>query len=63
MLPQFASPSDLNLLALEKYLALNVLKNQRKLYGLHQVIIPVDTGRKLNVHKTFRGRPGRLVNV
>ena len=21
------------------------------------------TGRKLNVHKTFRGRPGRLLNV
>ena len=26
-------------------------------------MIPVDTGRKLNVHKTFRRRPGRLVNV
>ena len=25
--------------------------------------IPVDTGRKLNVHKTFRRRPGRLLNV
>ena len=24
---------------------------------------PVDTGRKLNVHKTFRRRPGRLRNV
>ena len=24
---------------------------------------PVDTGRKLSVHKTFRGRPGRLLNV
>ena len=24
---------------------------------------PVDTGPKLNVHKTFRGRPGRLLNV
>ena len=24
---------------------------------------PVDTGRKLNVHKTFRRRPGRLMNV
>ena len=24
---------------------------------------PVDTGRKLNVHKTFKGRPGRLLNV
>ena len=26
-------------------------------------IIPVDTGRKLNVHKTFRRRSGRLLNV
>ena len=26
-------------------------------------IDPVDTGRKLNVHKTFRRRPGRLLNV
>ena len=25
--------------------------------------IPLDTGRKLNVHKTFRRRPGRLLNV
>ena len=24
---------------------------------------PVDTGRKLNVHRTFRKRPGRLLNV
>ena len=24
---------------------------------------PVDTGRKLNVPKTFRRRPGRLLNV
>ena len=24
---------------------------------------PVDTGRKLNVHKTFRRGPGRLLNV
>ena len=24
---------------------------------------PVDTGRKLNVHQTFRRRPGRLQNV
>ena len=23
----------------------------------------VDTGRKFNVHKTFRRRPGRLLNV
>ena len=25
--------------------------------------IPVDTGRKLNVHKMFSGRPGRVLNV
>ena len=25
--------------------------------------VPVDTGRKLNVHKTFRRRPRRLLNV
>ena len=24
---------------------------------------PIDTGRKLNVHKTFRRRPERLLNV
>ena len=24
---------------------------------------PVDTGRNLNVHKTFRRSPGRLLNV
>ena len=24
---------------------------------------PVDTGRKLYVHKTFRGPPGRLLNL
>ena len=24
---------------------------------------PVDTECKLNVHKTFKGRPGRLLNV
>ena len=24
---------------------------------------PVDTGRKLNAHKTFRRRPGRFLNV
>ena len=27
------------------------------------LIFPVDTGRKLNVHKTFRRRLGRLLNV
>ena len=36
-------------------------------YGLMLNIIstpfPLDTGRKLNVHQTFRRRPGRLLNV
>ena len=27
------------------------------------ILIPVDTGRKLNVHKTFIRRPGRLLDV
>ena len=27
------------------------------------IAVPVDTGRKLNVHNTFRRRPGRLLNV
>ena len=36
------------------------------LFGLSNFqifLVPVDTGRKLNVHKTFRRRPGRLLNV
>ena len=28
-----------------------------------EIYFAVDTGRKLNVHKTFRRRPGRLLNV
>ena len=28
-----------------------------------QVTFPVDTGRKLNVYKTFRRRPGHFLNV
>ena len=28
-----------------------------------EISYPVDTGRKLNVHKTFRRRPGYLMNV
>ena len=30
---------------------------------MQQITSPVDTGRKLNVHKTFRRRPGRLLNI
>ena len=28
-----------------------------------KILDPLDTGRKLNAHKTFRRRPGRLLNV
>ena len=35
------------------------VKNYDIAYGK----LPVDTGHKLNVHKTFRRRPGRLLNV
>ena len=31
--------------------------------NLNDLINPVDTGRKLNEHKTFRRRPGRLLNI
>ena len=37
--------------------------NQKKVTVFFQFYYPVDTGRKLNVHKTFRTRPGRLLNV
>ena len=35
----------------------------RQRYKITTVVIPVVTGRQLNVHKTFRRRPGRLMNV
>ena len=35
----------------------------RKHADISKKIYPVDTGRKLNVHKTFGRRPGRLLNV
>ena len=42
-------------------------KNQGKcnktLLNWNKLSYPVDTGRKLNVHKTFRRRPRRLLNV
>ena len=37
------------------------LGKEQKLF--QNFLFPVDTGRKLNVHKTFRRRPGRLLNV
>ena len=30
---------------------------------MSELSLPADTGRKLNVHKTFKRRPGRLLNV
>ena len=30
---------------------------------LQKVLLPLDTGRNLNVHKTFRRHPGRLLNI
>ena len=36
--------------------------NEKKTFQLNQNL-PVDIGRKLNVHKTFRRRPGPLLNV
>ena len=30
---------------------------------INDALYPIDTGRKLNVHKTFRRRLGRLLNV
>ena len=30
---------------------------------IYEFSFPADRGRKLNVHKTFRRRPGRLLNV
>ena len=32
-------------------------------YQVRNLLSSVDTGRKLNVHTTFRRRPGSLVNV
>ena len=39
-----------------------VFKNLNRLIPLSAVVL-VDTGRKLNVHKTFRRRTGHLLNV
>ena len=35
----------------------------RELCFIKTMCNPADTGRKLNVHKTFRRRPGRYLNV
>ena len=54
----------------EKYLILKTQRNKRQkgrddmraLMAIKALNL-ADTGRKLNVHKTFRGRTGRLLNV
>ena len=55
------------IISLYSYLAINQRHYFKKMYfyksAIYNIIIPVDTGRKLNVHKTFRRRPGRLLNV
>ena len=38
-------------------------KSDVKYFIQKSTIIPVDTWRKSNIHKTFRSRPGRLLNV
>ena len=39
-------------------------KKRTILYSkFHAGYYPIDTGSKMNVHKTFRRRPGRLLNV
>ena len=40
-----------------------VVKTRDKTICCDSCSNPVDTGRKLNVHKTFRRRPGRLLKV
>ena len=37
--------------------------NEHYCYLNSTTSVPVGTGRKLNAHKTFRRRPGRLLNV
>ena len=41
---------------------INELEKYRR-FSVENLHSPVDTGRKLDVHKTFRRRPGRLLNV
>ena len=40
-----------------------IYKNSLEYREIFLHTLPVDTGRKLNVHKTFRRRPGRLLNI
>ena len=48
----------------QMFFKIGVLKNSAvNIAKLLRIAFPVDAGRKLNVHKTFRRRSGRLVNV
>ena len=58
----------ITIIELQHYVNLEANFNINKFENLsirfvRQSIIPVDTGRKLNVHKTLRRRPGCLLNV
>ena len=53
----FAIPLSIMLKFPDKYLIII------RVNCFFQVYNPADTGRKLNVHKTFRRRPRRLQNV
>ena len=49
---------------LSKLTKFNVLKNMWMVLAICEPLtFPVDTGRKSNVHKTFRRRPGRLLSI
>ena len=62
------SKINFNLKHLKKLLISNMVNhliynNVIGLWLLPQLLFSVDTGRKLNVHKTFRRLPGGLLNV
>ena len=47
----------------EENLQTTASENEQMYLNIVFVFDPADTGRKLNVHKTFRRRSGRLLNV
>ena len=55
-------PWDFNYLAMNYYWSIA----RWVWYSSYRIVeryLPVDTGRKLNLHKTFKRRPGRHLNV
>ena len=57
-----AHKNQLGQLDLTKIASDFINKNNRKhIFGKFNY--PVDTGRQLNIRKTFRRRPGRLLNI